>query len=168
MTALSMAAVAAQFANAPFNPDQDLPVSLPNVYWCTADYPGKGRHHTYLAAGHTKAAVQKMANWCADNKGFRPYRSNSTLKVRRLKLGDLMENPDAFAAALANARESGERDVIAGLLALPQWIVQHLTEAPTASPQRVLRPDLPVRPPVDFEAAWTSLQREIAALAPSA
>lgn len=168
MTTLTMSYVAAQFATVRYDPDHDLPASLPNVYWCTVDYPGKGRHHTHLAAGHTKAAVQKMANWCVEHRGFRPYRSNSTLKVRRLKLGDLMENPTAHVIALDNARQNGESDVVAGLLALPAWIAQHLTAAPTAASQRVLRPDLPERPPVDFEAAWTSLQRDIAALSPAA
>lgn len=170
MNVLTMATVAAQYANAAYNPDQDLP--LPNIYWCTVDMPDHGKHHAHLAADHTKAAVQKMANWCAENKGFRPMRSNSKLKVRRLKLGDLLENPEAYTVALNHARAAGERDIIQGLMTLPAWIAGHLSRTATST-TRQLRPAsvTPIttpRMPVDLEAAWLNLQNEIAALVPAA
>jgi hypothetical protein len=168
MTALTMAAVATQFANARYDYDLDLP--LPNIYWCTADMPGHAKRHTHLAADHTIAVVQKMANHCAEHHGFRPMRSNSRLKVRRLKLGDLMENADAYDVALANARAAGERDIVVALLKLPAWIAAHLSGT-TTSTTRQLRPATPIttpRPPIDYEAAWNELQAEIAALVPAA
>lgn len=132
----TMAEVAAVLRGARYNVNTDLP--LPNVYWCSVDMPGMGQHHTHLASDHTIAAVKKMANFCAAHHGFRPMRSNSQLKVRRLKLGDLIENPESHRIALDNAKAAGESDIITALEKLPAWIEKHVNGL-TAAPQREVR-----------------------------
>ena len=135
MNIQSMAEVAANLRGYRFNSNTDLP--LPNVYWCSVDMPNVGKFHTHLASDHTIAAVKKMANWCAETHLFRPYRSNSQMKVRRLKLGDLIENPEAHRIALDNAIAAGERDIIAALQKLPGWIDSHVRSH--SLPQREIR-----------------------------
>lgn len=147
----TMAQVAEALRGARYLSNTDLP--LPNVYWCSVDMPEVGQFHTHLASDHTIAAVKKMANWCAENRGFRPYRSNSQLKVRRLKLGDLIENPEAHRIALDNARAAGESDVIAALEKLPAWIAAHVSAS--SQPQRE------VRAANDTHAVWERLTLEI-------
>lgn len=154
MKTQTMAEVSASLRGCRFMSNTDLP--LPNVYWCSVDMPEKGSFHTHLASDHTIAAVKKMANWCAENRGFRPYRSNSQLKVRRLKLGDLIENPEAHQIALDNARAAGESDVIAALEKLPAWIAAHVQAL--NQPQRV------TRAANDTHALWERLTLEVNAL----
>jgi len=153
MTMQTMAQVAAAVRHSRYSADTDLP--LPNIYWCSVDMPDFGTFHTHLASDHTKAAVHKMANWCVENKGFRPYRSNSQLKVRRLKLGDLIENPAAHALALKNAVAAGERDMIDALEKLPAWILAHCGAA------RVVREAVTVAANHDV---WERLTLEISGL----
>lgn len=100
--------------------DDDLP--LPNIYWCTIHNHDGRVLHTYQAADFTAAALAKVHGWCHDYHGFRPYRSCSRVKMRRLKLGDILENPAAYDAALAMAESRCESDVVKALLALPAWI----------------------------------------------
>lgn len=103
-----------------FDRRADLP--LPNLYFVSV-YPITGRPvHTYFAADFTQGAMQKAINWCVDQHGFRPYRSNSTIKVRRLLLGDLIENPNSYCAALQHAKESCEADILTALRKLPRFI----------------------------------------------
>lgn len=94
----------------------------PNIYWCTATTRDGHRFDTYLAADHTKTGVQKFANWCASVHLFRPTRMNSTIRLRRVLLGDIIHNPEVYEAALKLARANCESDVVADLLALPSWI----------------------------------------------
>lgn len=103
-----------------FDHGADLP--RPNIYWCTAQSTDGHRFDTYLAADHTKTGVQKFANWCASVHSFRPTRMNSTIKLRRVLLGDLIQNPGVYEAALKLARDNCESDIVADLLALPSWI----------------------------------------------
>lgn len=166
MTAQTLSQVAAAIRNNRLSFDFDADLPLPNIYWCSASKPSHGTAHTHLAADHTTAVIQKMANWCAEHRGFRPMRSNSRVRVRRMKLGDLLENPDAHRVALQNAALNGERDIIAALNALPQWIAAQVGLYGSA-PAPVL-PKREVRPAVDLEAAWERLTQEIAALGPSA
>lgn len=151
----TMAEVAVELRGARYLANANLP--LPNVYWCSVDMPGHGQHHTHLASDHTIAAVKKMANFCAHHHGFRPMRSNSQLKVRRLKLGDLIENPDAHRIALDNARAAGERDIIAALEKLPAWIERHVK----GLNQPQLAPHAANDSHVDTDAVWERLTLEI-------
>lgn len=151
MKTQTMAEVAELLRAHNYQRDQDLP--LPNVYWCSVDMPGFGQFHEHLASDHTTAAVKKMANYCAEHHGFRPYRSNSQMKVRRLKLGDLIEYPDAHRIALANAVAAGESDTVAALLKLPAWIHSHVLNH-----GRTLRT---VQPASAANDAWERLTLEI-------
>ncbi len=103
-----------------FDHSADLP--RPNIYWCTATTLDGHRFDTYLAADHTKTGVQKFANWCVEQHCFRPTRMNSTIRLRRVLLGDIIQNPEVYEAALKIARANCESDVVADLLALPSWI----------------------------------------------
>jgi hypothetical protein len=120
----TMTEVAASLRACQFNPDADLP--LPNIYWCSVYMPGVGEFHTHLAGAHTRIAVFKMADWCSVTHGARPYRSNSVMKLRRLKLGDLIENPAAYQIAMDNAKWAGEGDTVVALEGLPLWIAAHV------------------------------------------
>jgi hypothetical protein len=120
----TMLEVAASLRACQYNPDADLP--LPNIYWCSVYMPGIGEFHTHLAGNHTRLAVFKMADWCSLTHGARPYRSNSVMKLRRLKLGDLIENPAAYQTALDNARWAGEGDTVVALEKFPAWMAAHV------------------------------------------
>lgn len=92
--------------------NQDLP--LPNVYFMTVQHNGQ-TYTTYIAADYSGAAVRKLQRLCVDEHGFRPVRANSDTKMRRLKLGDYLECPDAIPAALINAIKSSEYSTIKAL-----------------------------------------------------
>ena len=160
MTHQTMAEVAAFLDGVRHRSDTDLP--LPNIYWCSVDMPGMGQFHAHLASDHTKAAVHKMANHCAAHYGFRPFRSNSQMKVRRLKLGDLLENPEAHRIALDNARAAGESDIIAALEKLPTWIKHHVLSR--SVPSRAVR----AANDTDATHVWERLTLEVGALQASA
>lgn len=98
----------------------DLP--YPNIYWCTVKHASHGEFNTYLAGEHTGSAKAKVSRWCRDHHGFAPYRSNSTLLMRRLRLGDIVQNPEAFDVARKHAFEAGESDIIAALDIWPEFI----------------------------------------------
>lgn len=107
-----------------FNPSDDLP--LPNIYWVTVTHHEGHSVNAYIAADHTKLAIHKVANHCADHHGFRPYRSNSAIKVRRMLLGDLINDPSVYDKALQHASSNCESDIVSGLRQLPGWIARHV------------------------------------------
>lgn len=94
---------------------EDLP--LPNVYFVSVQSLSGETHHLYVPADFSGSAFRKAQNLCAARHHFRPYRSNSVVKMRRLKLSDCLENAAAITEALATAYELGERDMIDALLA---------------------------------------------------
>ena len=87
--------------------DKDLPT--PNVYLATITHQGQ-MYSTYVAADYSLAAIKKLQRWCVDNHHFRPTRGNSDTKLRRMRLGDYLETPEALQEALINAQEAHERD----------------------------------------------------------
>ncbi|MNQ52454.1 hypothetical protein D3C85_664720 [compost metagenome] len=144
MTALAEAVIHSGTA---FRRDHDLP--LPNIYFSSVYRVTGEAHHCYLAADFTGSALQKLQRWCLDSFGFRPYPSNCAIKMRRLKLGDLIENPGAYDQALARAQALGEADVVARLEAMPAFIAA-----------KVGHPLPPAR--VDAQGAATALWRRFA------
>lgn len=100
----------------------DLP--YPNIYWCTVKHAEFGEFNTYLAGEFTGSAKAKVSRWCREQHGFMPYRSNSNLLMRRLRLGDIVQNPEAFDVARKHAVEAGERDIVAALDVWPEFIAQ--------------------------------------------
>lgn len=109
-----------------FDPQASLP--RPNIYWATvhtATPEGSTRSaNTYLAADHTALAVQRLTAWCEKTQGFVPTRSNSSIKVRRMLLGDLIADPDLYGVAVANARAADQYAVLASLEELPGIIAR--------------------------------------------
>ena len=101
--------------------NENLP--LPNIYFCTVQSVfSETPVHIYVAADFVGAALRKVANLCADQHGFRPYRSNSVIKIRRLKLADMLDTPEALGKALDTAHHLGERDTICRLASRPAQI----------------------------------------------
>lgn len=136
-----------------FDRNQDLP--LPNIYLCTV-YPFAGAAvNSYVAADHTRLAMHKVCNRMVDSHKFRPMRSNSTIKVRRLLLGDIVENPSAYDQALSAAKAANESDIVAALRKLPQWM-----SAQTQVPQPTLEDNA-------LSSLWDALSRQVSALRPS-
>lgn len=121
-----------------YDPEQDLPT--PNVYWCTVDGV-YGTLHAYIAGDHTRPAMHSFQRWCENTHDLWPTRSNSVIKLRRLKLGSLLETPSAFQAALDIARAHGERENVAALELLPSLIARQLG----------------VTVPLDADATWSRL-----------
>lgn len=108
--------------------DIDLP--LPNIYYATVQSAITGEvHHLYVAADFTGAAITKVSNLCAEFKGFRPYRSTATVKLRRLKLQDYLDNPDALRLATFNAAALGERETCQRLQHRPRQVNAALVAA---------------------------------------
>lgn len=99
--------------------DMDLPT--PNVYLATVTYQGQ-MYSTFIAADYSLAAIKKIQRWCVDNYHFRPTRGNSDTKLRRMRLGDYLETPEALQQALINAQEAHERDTILKLQARRQEV----------------------------------------------
>ena len=103
----------------------DLP--LPNIYFATVESAVTGQTiHTYIAADFVGAAIAKVGNLCADRHGFRPYRSTATVKLRRLKLQDYLDNPDALRLATFNAAALGERETCLRLQHRPRQVNEAL------------------------------------------
>lgn len=120
MTTMSVLAADITLSGIRYDRGADLP--RPNIYWCTVQTRDNHRFDTYLAGDHTKVAAQKFENWCVDNHCFRPSRMNSNLKMRRVLLGDIIQNPEVYDTALKNARDACQSDIVAALEALPSWI----------------------------------------------
>lgn len=145
-------AASIQESGVTFDRKADLP--LPNIYFCSV-YPFAGHAvHTYFAADFTQGAMQKTINWCVDQHGFRPYRSNSTIKVRRLLLGDIIENPNAYCQALKHAKDHCEADILSALRKLPSAIAA-MVGVPT-----------PVLDTKAADALWDRLSAEVSAMSP--
>ena len=103
----------------------DLP--LPNIYFASVTSAVTGEtHHMYVAADFVGAAIAKVGNLCAETKGFRPYRSTATVKLRRLKLQDYLDNPDALRLATFNAAVLGERETCLRLQHRPRQVNEAL------------------------------------------
>lgn len=110
--------------------DQSLP--LPNIYFVTVMHVQTGVHSFYLAADSSAAAVQKVRNYCAEQFGFRPYRSTTDIKLRRFLLGDYLENPQGLQEAVDIAHAMGERSTVESLegrMADVQSLLQTTQEA---------------------------------------
>lgn len=106
----------------------DLP--YPNIYWVTitrndpAVYPRQ--LNTYIAGEHTASAKAKIHRWCKENHNFLPIYADSVLRMRRMRLKDLLLRPEIYTLALKHAKEQNERDIVKELEALPQWIERYL------------------------------------------
>lgn len=138
-----------------YNADADLPA--PNLYLCSV-YPlvtpaPFDPVHVNLCADYTAAVMRKVSNYMVDKHNFRPYRSNATVKVRRLKLGDVIQNPEAYLAALLNAKAAGESDIVTALRKLPSFIA-------TAT-------GVPIPDVVDADSVWSRLCDAISPLRPA-
>lgn len=94
---------------------EDLP--LPNIYFVSVQSLSGETHHMYVPADFSGSAFRKAQNLCAERHSFRPYRSNSVVKMRRLKLSDCLENPGAIVEALTTAYALNEADMVDALLA---------------------------------------------------
>lgn len=81
---------------------RDKNLDLPNIYYVTVFHAGVA-HSTHIAADFNGAALSKVQRWCEEVHGFRPVRANSDTKMRRMKLGDYLECPEAIGVAQVNA-----------------------------------------------------------------
>lgn len=133
-------------------PNQDLP--LPNVYYVTVQSALDGAtHHMYVAADFTGAALRKVQNLCVERYGFRPYKGNSSIKMRRFKLQDYLECPSGLVQALATAHQLGERDTLDALQRRPRE-VREAMQAPRETPA-----------PIDHDAVMVALAAALAEVA---
>lgn len=123
MSVMTKLSAAVRNARADLCADVDLPIELGNIYACSV-YRFDDSHpvHTFIAGAHTAVAVGRLSDWCEMRHDFRPMRSSAKTPVRRLKMLDLIENPDAWDAALQNAKALGNLDTVALLRRIPQWI----------------------------------------------
>jgi hypothetical protein len=129
--------------------DRNAALPYPNLYFASVFAQGRNPAHVHICADFTGAAIRKVCNWMVEHHRFRPLRSNSDIKLRRLRLGDLLENPAAYESALRLARHLGESDIIAALETLPDWVSQ--------------RVGVPVPEPVDGSRLWARLTAEMEA-----
>lgn len=122
-------------------------VDLPNVYFVTLNSAQTGTLTLYVAGDFTGAVVRKVQRYCREHFQFCPYRSNSSLKMRRFRLGDYVENPQGLLDAYSFAVEQGEWDVAKKLAQRPKE-VQYLLE-------------LGHHLPPDADAVWEALSAEM-------
>lgn len=149
-TSLSMTNIAAQVLAAGATYDTSTPLPYPNIYWATVRTSDGRTVDTYIAGDHTNAALAKLCNWCVEHHRFRPHRSNSVIKMRRLLLDDVLHNPAAYDVALATAVANRESDIIDSLKALPTWV---------AGKVGIQYPDLSAA-----DSLWQRLSSELGAL----
>jgi len=135
--------------------DADANLPQPNVYWGTASTADNRTHNAYVAGMHTRPALARFIAVANLHLRLRLSRSNSVLHMRRLKLGDLMENPGAFQQALDHAKAFGDWECADLLERLPVrlaeqlgLIIDHDAAAAvlcvgSAAAERTLRPALP-------------------------
>lgn len=135
----------------PYNPTADLP--RPNVYWGTVRTNDNREFHDYVAAEHTRPALAQLVTMATVALRRKLVKSNCMIFLRRLTLGDLLDNPGAFEQALTNAQALGDHVTARVLERLPielgeQLGVIHehegcdvlpLLAASHIAPQRVLR-----------------------------
>lgn len=123
---------------------------LPNIYMASVSSPlAEQPIHMYVAADFTGAALRKVTNLVADRHGFRPYRSNAVIKLRRLRVADYATHPAALSEALQNAHSLGERDTLRRLADRPAQIRRALA-ASAAAPEQI-----------DTERVWVALCRAV-------
>lgn len=106
--------------------DRDANLPQPNVYWSTVQLNDGRSLNGYVAAGHTAPALRKVLLEASNVLKVRLSRSNSVIRLRRLKLGDLMENPQAFEEALKGAEARRESDIVLALRRLPNDLAAEL------------------------------------------
>ena len=124
--------------------------NLPNIYMASVSSPlAKNTIHLYIAADFTGAAIRKVTNLVADRHGFRPYRSNAVIKLRRLRVADYATHPSALTEALQNAHSLGERDTLRRLADRPAQIRKALA-ASAAAPEQI-----------DAQVVWEALCRAV-------
>ena len=129
-----------------------MDTNLPNIYLASVSSPlAEGTIHLYIAADFVGAAVRKVTNLVADRHGFRPYRSNAVIKLRRLRVADYATSPGALAEALQNARHLGERDTLRRLADRPAQIRRALA----ASGSSTALDD------VEAQSVWEALCRAV-------
>lgn len=135
----------------PYNPSANLP--RPNVYWGTIRTHDNREFNDYVAAEHTKPALAQLVTMGTVALRLKLVKSNCMILLRRLNLGDLLDNPAAFEQALTNAQALGDHATARQLERLPielgeQLGVVHehegatvlpMLSAPHIAPQRVLR-----------------------------
>ncbi len=132
-------------------PVQRLNLPTPNIYFVSVNSALTGESfHLYVPADFCGSALKKVQNICADRHGFRPYRSNSVIKMRRLKLQDMLETPSALSKAIDTARELGERDTITALERRPEEIAALMAG--------------PMGATVDFDAVARALSEQLRVL----
>lgn len=106
----------------------DLP--YPNIYWVSIirhDVAVLNRHlSTYIAGEHTASAKAKIHRWCKENHNFLPLYCDSVLKMRRMRLKDILQRPEIYTLALKHAKEQNEADIVKALEAFPEWIDRYL------------------------------------------
>lgn len=97
-------------------------IALPNVYRLTIDSPALGKpHDLYVAADFVGAAIRKAQRECILQFRFRPMRTNSVIKVQRLRARDYVQHLQGVQDAYELAYRNGEKDItdkLAGRLAL--------------------------------------------------
>lgn len=126
-----------------------MDTNLPNIYMASVSSPlAEQPIHMYVAADFTGAALRKVTNLVADRHGFRPYRSNAVIKLRRLRVADYATHPGALAEALQNARHLGERDTLRRLADRPAQIRKALASDTTHEQ-------------IDAQRVWEALCRAV-------
>lgn len=133
--------------NLPFDREANLP--RPNVYWGTVRTNDDRTFNDYVAAAHTAPAMNLVLAMATVTLRMRLVKSNNVVMLRRLVLGDLIENPDAFEQALHNAQAVNDHASVEALQRLPLVLAErlgliHEHEAPVsllAPRQRELRPN---------------------------
>ena len=97
-------------------------LNLPNVYWITIVSPFfPAPHDMYVAADFVGAAVRKAQRECVLQFRFRPMRTNSVIKVKRLRARHYFDHLQGVQDAYELAHRNGESDIckkLAGRLAL--------------------------------------------------
>lgn len=97
-------------------------LNLPNVYRLTVDSPFFDKpHDLYVAADFVGAAIRKAQRECILQFRFRPDRTNSVIKVQRLRARDYVQHLQGVQDAYELAYRNGEKDItdkLAGRLAL--------------------------------------------------
>lgn len=97
-------------------------LELPNVYRLTIVSPFFSTpHDMYVAADFIGAAVRKAQRECVLQFGFRPMRSNSVIKVQRLRARDYVQHLQGVQDAYELAHRNGESDItdqLSGRLAM--------------------------------------------------
>lgn len=106
--------------------DRDANLPTPNVYWATAQHCSGALHNAYVAGAHTAPALRKFILEAQDALGVTLRTSNSVMRLRRLKLGDLLEAPETFQSALDAARRRRESDIVQALETLPDRLAKQL------------------------------------------